>query len=580
MIKAKKSIEKTEEYVYPTPFNKILTKFKLKEKDILKLDYNEPTIPPCPKVKKTLINYINNGKLEWYPEGDCNEIRKELGIYCKINPENIIVGNGSDEILKVIANTFLTEDDEVIIPIPNYSMFMIDSKLVGAKIIKILVTKAFTSDKIKEKITTKTKIIYLSNPNSPLGYSLNKDEIKKIINLSKKVLVVVDEAYFEFYGQSIINLVEKYDNLIVTRTMSKAFSLASLRIGYGVANTNIISELNKVKDPESVNSFAQIAGIEALKDIEYRTEFINNILKSKEYLEIGFRKLGLKVWPSKTNFLFITFPEKYNAYNIWKNLEKKGIFLRDRTKVINNSLRIGVPLIKESKRLIKEIKKELNPLLIFDIDEVLIDTMLSYNETIKKSVKNISGKKISDKDVRKVKLLGGYNCDWDTTLKLVNDKGINIDREKVIEVFQKIYLGTNKKEGLRNKEKWLMNKKLLKNLSKNYKLSILTGRPKDEAIYSLKRENVLNFFEQIICMEDVNQSKPNPEGLLEIKSKGEEAYYFGDLGDDMKAAKAAGIKAVGVIPPENKDKNYSKILKNAGADFVIKNINQINEVLK
>lgn len=585
MIKAKKSVIESELYIFPTPFKEVLEKCNLTTKDVLKLDYNEPTVPPSPSVRKALIDYINKGKLQWYPRGDCKEVMDELSNYTKISSDKIIVGNGSDEILKVIANTFLSRCDEVIVPIPNYSMFIIDSRLVGAKIIQIPLYGDLKARQIIEKVNDKTRVIYLSNPNSPLGYLIEREEIMKILESAKNVLLIIDEAYFEFCNKTVIDLVEKYDNLIVVRTLSKAFSLASFRIGYAAANVSIINELNKVKDPESVNSLAQIAAINALKDIKYREKFISEILKSREYLKNELTKLGLKVWPSQANFLFVTFPCGINARIVWKSLEKRGIFLRERTKVIENSLRISIPKLEESKRLINEIKKEIRketfPLLIFDIDGVLVDVSNSYRKAIKKTVFVFTKKLVTDLNIQELKNKTGFNNDWDLTEELIRKQGITIEKEIIIEKFQYFYMGDNRRKGLIDNERWIMDKTLLKELSKKYDLIIFTGRPKKEAEYVLEKNNVGQFFTRVISLEDVKKSKPDPEGLNGALSyfKKTNAFYFGDTSDDMRVALYAKIIPIGVLRPNAK--TYERdILIEAGACKVIKNINKINEVLK
>ena len=163
------------------------------------------------------------------------------------------------------------------------------------------------------------------------------------------------------------------------------------------------------------------------------------------------------------------------------------------------------------------------------------------------------------------------------TEAIIRERGFNASREKIIEKFQELYLGK-----LMKNEKWLLNKKILRELPKNYDLAILTGRPREEAIYVLKNNDVINYFSEIIAMEDVKKQKPNPEGLLKILKKfnANNAFYFGDTIEDMKAAVNADIIAVGVLPPSDKSEKLKNLLLENGAQSVIDNINRIGDVLK
>ena len=580
MIDPKSSVEKAEQYQYPAPFLSLLKKYGVPKEKALKLDYNEPTIKPNPRVLNALGRYIKKGQIQRYPDGGCGQLRYELAKYTGANPENIIVGNGSDEILKAIAFAYISENDEVVVPIPNYSMFIINAQLCGARIIEVSCSKEleFDINSVINAVTKNTKVIYLSNPNSPIGSVFKRLEIIKLLEQCRKCLVVIDEAYFEFYGKSACDLIDKYGNLIVTRTFSKAFSLASLRLGYAVSNEKNVRNMAKVMDPESVNSLAQIAGIESLKNFNYTEKFVKETIKSRNYLSDGLRKLGLQVYPANSNFILARFPKKFSSAKICEELESKGIFLRDRSKIplLENCVRIGVPLLKESKILVSEISKIMNPLLIFDIDGVLVDVSKSYRAAIKKTAGYFISGIIGDNEITEYKNKGGYNNDWDLTEALIKSKGKIIQKQKIIERFQRYY------RRLRDDEKWLLDKRILKRLSEKYNLAILTGRPKGEADYALRKNKAKDYFSAVIAMEDVSKQKPNPEGLLKITGKfgNNGAYYFGDSVDDMKAAVLAGVKPIGVLAPQDKSELLKNLLAKNGAKEVIRDINKIEGALK
>ncbi len=580
MIKPRKSVEKTPPYEYPAPFIGALSQYGISKAKALKLDYNEPTIAPSRKVRDALKDYVKNGELQWYPDGDCEELRNCLARYAGVKPENIIVGNGSDEILKVICCAYISEGDEVIVPVPNYSMFIIDAKICGAKIQEVPCNKElqFGMSPIIKAITKNTKAVYISNPNSPVGSVFSRKNIIWLLDNCKNCILIVDESYFEFYGESVCDLIGKHDNLIVTRTFSKAFSLASLRLGYAISNKENIKILAKVKDPESVNALAQIAGIKALKDLNHMQKFVKEILKSREYLSNELRKLGLKVYDSKANFVLARFPDAFNAGRICKDLESKGIFLRDRSKIplLENCVRIGIPLFSDSGRLISEIKGTLSPLIVFDIDGVLADVSGSYIIAIKKTVEYFTARKISFDKIREYRNRGNLNNDWELTAAVIKDMGIAAGRKSIIKKFQYFY------GQLKNNEKWILSKKALVMLSKNYNLAIFTGRPRKEAEYVLRENGAIDYFRIIIAMEDSSKQKPNPEGLLKIMEGygNRKAYYFGDTVDDMKAAASAGITPIGVLPPQDKSLQLKNLLIKNGAKCVINDINKIMEAMQ
>jgi histidinol-phosphate aminotransferase len=236
---------------------------------------------------------------------------------------------------------------------------------MGAKIINVPCEDDLSFDykEIIKKINQKTKVIYISNPNTPTGSYFSKKEIIDILQKAKNSIVIIDEAYFEYSNFTVTDLINEYDNLIVIRTFSKAFSLASLRLGYCLSCEKNTKEIKKVKEllPESVNKFAQIAGIYALKDIKYMKQNVTSVKKARKFLTKELRKLNLKVYDSTGNFILINFNSNKKAIQIKILLEKKGVFIRDRTNKpkLKGCLRIGLPKYKESKILLKKIKEVL-----------------------------------------------------------------------------------------------------------------------------------------------------------------------------------------------------------------------------
>ena len=233
----------------------------------------------------------------------------------------------------------------------------------------------------------------------------------------------------------------------------------------------------------------------------------------------------------------------------------------------------------QTNQLIKELQqtvKDITPLLIFDIDGVLVDVSKSYRAAIKETAEYFTGTGISFEEIQDCKNRGGLNNDWDLTEAIIKCKGKSIDKKKIIKKFQNYY------NNLIKNEKWLLDKRILKSLSKGYILAILTGRPRKEAYSVLKRNKIANCFSTIIAMEDITKQKPFPDGILKILNQysNSEAYYFGDTIDDMKTAISGKVKPIGVLPPQDKSAQLQNLLIKNGAKIVIGNINEIMKALK
>jgi len=222
---------------------------------------------------------------------------------------------------------------------------------------------------------------------------------------------------------------------------------------------------------------------------------------------------------------------------------------------------------------------------LFDMDGVLIDVSRSYRAAIQKSVEFFLGRKLKTNQIQEYKNQGGFNNDWDLTCKILLDNGLSIDMNAVIEIFQKYYLGVNY-NGLIKNEKWLLDKNILRNINASAFTGIITGRPRQEALYSLKRFRIEHYFSTLITMDDLpaGKSKPDPLGikkaLFQLQIQAEQAYYFGDSVDDITAAIKAGVVPIGVIPPGVESQEHNYLLQSQGAQIVLNNINEIMELVK
>jgi histidinol-phosphate aminotransferase len=334
-----------------------------KIKDAIKLSANESALGVSPKVRKVLND--KNLILSKYPDSKAKVLRAEISKKFNCNFNKIICGAGSDEIIQMICQLYLKASDEVIVPQYSFLMYRIYAQIIGARVIfsKEKNFKVSVSEVLK-KVTKKTKIVFIANPNNPTGTYLTKLELIKLRKkLRKNILLVLDDAYFEYMKnkdyKSSLDLFKNKDNVIIIRTFSKIYGLASLRIGWGYASKKIIDAMNLIKPPFNVNQLAQIAAIEALKDKNFINKSVshnlNSAVKIKNLLE-NFNIFSNKV---TANFLLLNFDKcKFSANYVLKMLQSKKIILRSTEEGYNikNKLRLTIGSNKENNKFIKAIK--------------------------------------------------------------------------------------------------------------------------------------------------------------------------------------------------------------------------------
>jgi len=333
-----------------------------KVKNAIKLSANESALGTSPKAKRIINKKIDFFK---YPESKANNLRFKISKKFNCKFDRIICGAGSDEIIQIICQLFLKPKDEVIVPQFSFLMYRIYSNIAGAKIkySKEVNFKISVSEIIKN-VSKKTKIVFLANPNNPTGTYLKKDELVKLRkSLRNDILLVVDDAYDEYMKKkdyiSGLKLFKNKNNVIILRTFSKIYGLASLRIGWGYGPKKIIKAMNLIKPPFNTNNVAQLAACEALNDKSFIKRSVkHNFIWSKKIKKI-LNKFDISTNEVTTNFLLLNFNKcKYSANYVKKKLESSGIILRSMEAYkINNALRLTIGSSFANKKLIKIIKK-------------------------------------------------------------------------------------------------------------------------------------------------------------------------------------------------------------------------------
>lgn len=324
---------------------------------VIKLNTNESPFPPSPKVLEALSDDVIN-KLNLYSDPELKELRRAIAEQFDVTPDMVFCGNGSDDVLAFAIMGFCGAGGKLCCPEISYGFYPVYADIFGVELEQIPLKDDFSID--ANDYIGKGKNIVIANPNAPTGLTLTFDEVEKIVASNPDNVVIMDEAYMAFCGESCMELVKKYNNLLVTRTFSKSHSLAGLRVGFGIASKEIIDDLNKLKysfNPYNINTLSIKAAAAAIADNEYYDDKIAQIVENRENTLAALRELGFKCTDSKANFIFAS-TDKMPASALAAQLRKKGILIRYFNKPkIDNYLRITVGSAEEMQALVAAIKE-------------------------------------------------------------------------------------------------------------------------------------------------------------------------------------------------------------------------------
>ena len=330
--------------------------------DSIKLASNENPIGPSPMAVSAIKD--STKKLNRYPDGSGHDLIRKISNHVGFSPQHIVLGNGSDEIIGMLAFAMLQPGDEVILPIPSFLMYEITVRAAGATPVFVPLTSlSIDLEEINKKITSKTRMIFLCNPNNPTGTVISKKDFENFIReIPPGIIVVVDEAYIEFVrDQNCVKSFEYLDNktpLITLRTFSKAYGLAGLRIGYGVMPMEIADILNRIRLPFNTNSLAQAGAGAALDDKIFLEKVISLIHEGLDFLYDALDSLGINYFPTQTNFFLIDV--RKDADEIYENMLRQGVIVRSmKSYGYPNYIRINVGLHEENVKFLKALEKSL-----------------------------------------------------------------------------------------------------------------------------------------------------------------------------------------------------------------------------
>ena len=352
-------IRKILPYVPGKPIEELNRAYGLDIEKIVKLASNENPLGPSPKAVKAIVACV--GKISRYPEGSGYYLKNRIAEVTKCSPDNIILGSGSSEIISMLMETFTGEGEEVIYPTPSFLIYRILALKIGASPVEIPLKPDFSYDldKFLERITPRTRVIILCNPNNPTGTIIYRDQMKKFMkNVPEDVVIISDEAYREYVEDENFGTAYPYfreRNVIIARTFSKIYGLAGLRIGYGIARNEIIGFMERIRPPFNTTTPGQEGALAAIDDTEHLRKSLKNNSEGKAYLYKALNYMGLEYTPTEANFILCRF--RKDAGEIVKELEKRGIIIRSMTGVNPGYARITIGTPEENRILIKNLKE-------------------------------------------------------------------------------------------------------------------------------------------------------------------------------------------------------------------------------
>jgi histidinol-phosphate aminotransferase len=327
--------------------------------DAIKLASNENPLGPSDRVQKALIAALPH--LNRYPDGSGHYLRQALAKKHGVSIDQVVLGNGSNELIELIVRTFLRPGDEAVVPHPSFMVYpMIVQAAGGIRVMVMLKDHRLDLEAMARAITPMTKIVFLANPNNPTATIVTADEVAHFMSrVPERTIVVFDEAYIEFAMgpdfPDVMASVKQGRKVMVLRTFSKSASLAGLRVGYGVADADAIALMSRIRQPFNVNALAQVAALAALDDESHVMECVRMIEAGRHYLYDEFNALGIKYVPSRANFILVDVG--HSASDVFQRLLKEGVIVRPLTPFgMESALRITIGTPQENRRLVKALR--------------------------------------------------------------------------------------------------------------------------------------------------------------------------------------------------------------------------------
>jgi histidinol-phosphate aminotransferase len=559
----------------------------------LRLDVNEHPGGPPQFVVDAVHAALTTATLATYPHYD--EWHARAAVWFGVGVDELTCTAGGDEAIKAICEAHLLPGKSLVTVDPGYDMFAIWSKLYGNPLVGVplLPGFAFDHDRWIEAISRPdVGLVALVTPNNPTGTLCDRHTIEHTLQ-RVTCPVVIDETYAEFVDRSVADLLPKYPHLFIIRSFSKVHGLAGLRMGAVLSQAQNIESLRRVLNPFNVNRAAIAAALAVMAHPEATRAHVAEVTEARTEFVTALRAMGIETGPANANFVLAHAGAR--AGEITAKLAQELILVRNRTGShprLEGWLRIAIGDRAQMARTAGALRKVLLPpppltTLVFDMDGPLVDTGKSYRVAIAETARILLiAQGASDavlaqvnlEHVEKLKRQGGLNNDWDCTAALIAAVGGQVETNAIYETFQRLYWGEIG-DGLIAGEPFLVDDALQAQIAARFKTAIVTGRPRDEAMHTLKLNRATATWPVLVAMEDAT-AKPAPDGIFQalekLQTTVDGAAYLGDSVDDMQAARAAGVFPIGVLPAgQGWSGGLPEKLYAAGAEVVFASVAEV-----
>lgn len=555
---------------------------------VLDLSRNEGDLPPEDLFQ--VLQELGPEVVRNYPTAA--GLEKDYAALVGLQPEQVLAGNGGDEAIDRIFRAYMQgggasvggpvvprsiEPPELVVASPTFAMIPSYAQMSGAKVVTVEYEWGrFPVGDVLRAVTERTRVVAVISPDNPTGYAVPTEELLDLADHladvdgpSDPLVLLVDQAYIDFADDDPLPQLLERPNIIVIRTLSKAWGMAGLRVGFALSQAARIRDLRTVGAPYPVaGPCIAIARSRLATGLDRKNVFVADTKARRGVLTELLKEAGGEPVPSQTNFVLSRFPD---VRRVREGLSSQGILTRWFPH-LPDYLRFTVP---RSDRELSRLRLAMQALkrpeaLLFDMDGVLADVGDSYRAAIQETC-SAFGVSITADDIAEAKARGQANDDWVLTWNLVAQRvGDPPTLEAVTEQFEELYQGTSDQPGLRRHESLIPDRELLIRMAESFAMAIVTGRPRADAERFLRDEELQDLFPCVVCREDA-PLKPDPAPVLKaMQDLGvRTAWMLGDTPDDLVAARGAGAIPVGVVPPGSGNSAVSETLLKAGAAFVL-----------
>lgn len=535
----------------------------------LRLDINENPSGAADFVVRAVQDALGPNELATYPV--YAKWHEAAAAYFGVNTSEITCTAGGDEAIKAICEAYLLPNEALLTVEPGYDMFKIWAQLYDNPLRGVALDENFVLEEAAWLAAVQgddVGLVALVVPNNPTGTLVSRELIEKTLQMSR-CPVVIDETYGEFVDRTVADLIPKFPNLFIVRSFSKVHSLAGLRAGAVLSQAQNIAGLRCVLNPFNVNRAAIAGSLAVVGNPAHCHTHVLKITENRCRFVQDLAEMGIASGPSHANFVLVKLGDRASLCT--QQLANEGILIRDRSSshpLLRGWCRIAIGTAGQMARTAAALRKVMLPppsldALIFDLDGPIVDVSHSYRQAIIDTAKHFllaSGASatvvaaIDSAQVEEMKRQSGMNNDWVCCQALLNKLGVTPDFEEIVAYFQRIYWGSAAK-GLIAAEPFRVDAPARARVA-HYATAIVTGRPRAEALWTLQHRGANTLWHHVIAMEDA-PAKPSPAGIwqaLDSVCGGHSAQicaragYLGDSVDDMRAAVAAGVVAVGILP--------------------------------